>query len=100
MAAGVGTTLRPEAVITADLELKYAGYLARERVAAARLKQLGGFALPAEAPYTAMRTVSVEARQKLAQRRPDTLAQAASIPGISPADLQNLVLEVERWQRG
>lgn len=100
VAAGVGTTLRPEAVITADLELKYAGYLARERVAAARLKQLGGFALPAEAPYTAMRTVSVEARQKLAQRRPDTLAQAASIPGISPADLQNLVLEVERWQRG
>ena len=50
-------------------------------------------------PYDAMLTVSVEARQKLAVRRPSTLAQAASIPGVSPADLQNLILEVERWRR-
>jgi tRNA uridine 5-carboxymethylaminomethyl modification enzyme len=47
-----------------------------------------------------MRTLSVEARQKLTARRPATLAQAAGIPGVTPADLQNLVLEVERWQRG
>ncbi len=60
---------------------------------------LGEFALPAEAPYDTMRTVSVEARQKLAARRPATLAQASSIPGVSPADLQNLVLEMERWRR-
>ena len=100
IAAEVGASLLPEAVITADLELKYAGYFARERNAAARLGRMGAFALPEEAPYEAMHTVSVEARQKLAQRRPGTLAQAASIPGVSPADLQNLVLEVERWRRG
>ena len=98
-AAGLGGTLHPEAVVTADLELKYAGYLARERRAAARLHRLGTFALPEDAPYTAMETISYEARVKLAQRRPGTLAQAASIPGVSPADLQNLVLEVERWRR-
>ena len=98
-AASVGEALGAEAVITADLELKYAGYLARERTAAARLQRLGAFALPEAAPYAEMRTVSVEARQKLAARRPATLAQAASIPGVSPADLQNLVLEVERWRR-
>jgi tRNA uridine 5-carboxymethylaminomethyl modification enzyme len=98
-AAGVGADLAPEAVITADLEIKYAGYLARERKAAARLERLATFALPDGAPYDTMRSVSVEARQKLAVRRPATLAQAASIPGVSPADLQNLVLEMERWRR-
>jgi len=95
-AAAVGAGLQAEAVRTADLELKYAGYFARERAAAARLERLGQIALPADAPYEAMQTVSMEARQKLAARRPATLAQAASIPGVSPADLQNLVLEVER----
>ena len=56
-------------------------------------------ALPPDTPYDSMRTLSVEARQKLAARRPASLAQAAGIPGVTPADLQNLVLEVERWQR-
>jgi tRNA uridine 5-carboxymethylaminomethyl modification enzyme len=46
-----------------------------------------------------MRSLSFEARQKLAARRPATLAQASSIPGVSPNDLQNLVLEVERLRR-
>lgn len=100
VAAGVGGSLHDGAVLTADLELKYAGYLVRERRAADRLRRLGDFLLPDDAPYPAMRTVSVEARQKLAARRPATLAQASSIPGVSPADLQNLVLEVERWRRG
>lgn len=99
-AAGAATGLHPEAVRTAELELKYAGYFARERAAAERLRRMRDLALPAEAPYAEMRTLSVEARQKLAARRPATLAQAASIPGVSPADLQNLVLEVERWRRG
>jgi len=99
-AAEVGAALDPASVRTADLELKYAGYLARERVAADRLRRLGDFALPGDAPYPAMSTLSAEARQKLSLRRPATLAQASSIPGVSPADLQNLVLEVERWRRG
>lgn len=97
-ARAVGAELHREAVITADLEIKYAGYMARERVAAARLHRMGGVALP-DLPYADLRTISVEARQKLAARRPATLAQAASIPGVSPADLQNLVLEIARWRR-
>ena len=100
VAADVGESLAREAVITADLEIKYAGYFTRERRAADRLNRMGDLALPDDAPYSAMTSVSVEARQKLAVRRPETLAQAASIPGVSPADLQNIVLEVERWRRG
>jgi tRNA uridine 5-carboxymethylaminomethyl modification enzyme len=98
-AVGVGSALGREAVITADLEIKYAGYLARERAAADRMARMGAFELPAEAPYGEMLSVSAEARQKLSLRRPVTLAQAAGIPGVSPADLQNVVLEVERWRR-
>ena len=95
-AMAVGDDLSREAVRAADLEIKYAGYFARERTAAARLQRMGEVPLPEDAAYLAMRSLSVEARQKLAARRPATLAQAASIPGVSPADLQNLVLEMER----
>jgi tRNA uridine 5-carboxymethylaminomethyl modification enzyme len=88
-----------EAVISAELELKYAGYLARERDAAARLARMGAFALPAELPYATFRSLTTEARQKLAALRPASLAQAGRVPGVSPNDLQNLVVEVERWRR-
>jgi tRNA uridine 5-carboxymethylaminomethyl modification enzyme len=96
-AAGVGTALASDAVTTADLEIKYAGYLERERAAAARLQRLATLALPADLAYDRFINVSVEARQKLAARRPATLAEAASIPGVSPADLQNLAFELGRW---
>lgn len=98
-AAGVGGELHPEAVRTADLEIKYVGYFAREREAASRLRRLSEFALPPDAPFAEMKTVSVEARQKLSARRPATLAEAASIPGVSPADLHNLLFELGKWQR-
>ena len=96
-AAGVGAALAPDAVTTADLEIKYAGYLQRERAAAQRLQRLAALALPADLDYGAFINVSVEARQKLAVRRPATLAEAASIPGVSPADLQNILFELGRW---
>jgi tRNA uridine 5-carboxymethylaminomethyl modification enzyme len=46
-----------------------------------------------------MRSLSLEARQKLAGLRPLSLAQASRIPGVSPSDLQNLVIEIERRRR-
>lgn len=95
-----GEALHPEAVVTADLELKYAGYLVREREAAARLARQGAFVLPAELPYASFRSLTTEARQKLGALRPASLAQAGRVSGVSPADLQNLMLEVERWRRG
>jgi tRNA uridine 5-carboxymethylaminomethyl modification enzyme len=95
-AAGVGQDLPREAVVTAELEIKYAGYFEREREQADRLKQLGGFVLDPALPYAAMQSLSFEARQKLAAILPRTLAQAAGIPGVNPNDLQNLVIEVER----
>jgi tRNA uridine 5-carboxymethylaminomethyl modification enzyme len=82
--------------MSAEIELKYAGYLERERHAAARLAQMANFRLPEDLPYEDLRSLSTEARQKLERVRPQSLAQAGRIPGVSPSDLQNLVLEVVR----
>src|ERR1019366_2612996 len=95
-ATGVKEELSRDALITVELELKYAGYFAKERYAADRLRRMGEYALPHDAPYERMHTVSVESRQKLAARKPLSLAQAAGVPGVSPAGLQNLILEIER----
>ena len=95
-AAGAAEGLLPEALVTAELEIKYAGYFERERVQADRLRRMADFALPPELAYESLRSLSTEARQKLAALRPRTLAQASRVPGVSPTDLQNLVLEVER----
>ena len=98
--AAIGLTgFSEESLITADLELKYAGYFERERVHADRMRKLGEFSLGNDVPYLEMRSLSMEARQKLDRIRPITLAQAASVPGVSPTDLQNLIVEVERRRR-
>jgi tRNA uridine 5-carboxymethylaminomethyl modification enzyme len=98
-AASVGGDLPDDALITADLEIKYEGYFARERDQADRLRRMGEFVLEADLAYDEMHSLSFEARQKLAIIRPLTLAQASRIPGVSPSDLQNLVLEVGKRRR-
>jgi tRNA uridine 5-carboxymethylaminomethyl modification enzyme len=98
-ASRVGEDLRRESVVTADLQLKYAGYFERERIAVEKLRRMGHFSLVPAPDYSIMRSLSLEARQKLTAREPRTLAQAASIPGVGPADLQSLVIEVERQRR-
>jgi tRNA uridine 5-carboxymethylaminomethyl modification enzyme len=88
-----------EAITAAEIELKYDGYLARERDAASRLAELASFALPLDLPYPMLASLSTEARQKLERIRPTSLAQAARVPGVSPSDLHNLVMETIRWRR-
>jgi len=98
-AAGVGKDISAEAIMAAEIEIKYDGYLAREREAASRLAELASFTLPADLPYLELRTLATEARQKLDRVRPSSLAQAARVPGVTPSDLHNLVLEATRWRR-
>jgi tRNA uridine 5-carboxymethylaminomethyl modification enzyme len=97
--AGATADLGADAYLAAEIELKYEGYLAREREAAARLAELAHFALPTDLPYLELASVATEARQKLNEIRPTSLAQAARIPGVSPSDLHNLVVETARWRR-
>ena len=98
-AAGVGENISREALLTADLEIRYEGYFERERAQAERMRQMGDFALAAEIPYDGMQSLSFEARQKLGSIQPRTLGQAARIPGVSPSDIQNLLIELERGRR-
>lgn len=88
-----------EAFLAVDVEIKYAGYLDRERASATKLKELEGFQLPTDLPYDDFRSLSTEARHKLSEVRPGSLGQASRIPGVSPADLQNLVNEVVKRRR-
>jgi tRNA uridine 5-carboxymethylaminomethyl modification enzyme len=96
---GEGSDLPLDAVTSTELEIKYAGYFDRERVQAERLKRLGHVVLAPDLEYAEMRSLTHEARQKLTSLRPQSLAQAASIPGVSPNDVQNLLIEVERHRR-
>jgi tRNA uridine 5-carboxymethylaminomethyl modification enzyme len=98
-AVGIGADLHREALVTADLEIKYAGYFERERVQADRMRRMGDVTLDADLAYADMRSLSFEARQKLSTFKPQSLAQASRIPGVSPSDLQNLVIEIERRRR-
>jgi len=97
--AGVGAGIGSDALTTTELELKYDGYFERERSQADRMMRMGEFSLDEGLPYSQMRSLSTEARQKLTRIRPRTLAQASRISGISASDLQNLVIEVERYRR-
>jgi tRNA uridine 5-carboxymethylaminomethyl modification enzyme len=98
-ACAVGSEIPQEALLTAELEIKYAGYFDREREQADKMRRLGQFALEVGLPYEEMQSLSFEARQKLAALRPRTLAQASRIPGVSPTDLQNLLIEIEKRRR-
>jgi len=98
-AAGAVQQVEGDVVRSAEIELKYEGYLAREREAARRLAELASFALPGDLPYLELASLATEARQKLDVVRPTSLAQAARIPGVSPSDLHNLVVEATRWRR-
>jgi len=89
-----------DALTAVQVEVKYEGYVEREVDRAGRLRDQAQFILPEELPYESFVTLSFEAREKLKRIRPETLAQAARIPGVSPADLQNLMMEVRRWRKG
>jgi tRNA uridine 5-carboxymethylaminomethyl modification enzyme len=89
-----GREVDPEVAEWADIELKYDGYLRRERAAASSLGRMDGFDLPADLEYEKLLTLSFEAREKLQRTRPISLGQASRIPGVSPSDVQSLVMEV------
>jgi tRNA uridine 5-carboxymethylaminomethyl modification enzyme len=82
-----------------EVEVKYEGYVLRESKRAERLAGQEAFVLPADLPYREFLTLSWEAREKLERFQPGSLGQAGRISGISPADVQNLLLEVRRWRR-
>jgi len=94
--AASGSQVEAESAEWADIEIKYEGYLTKERVAAMRLAELDELSLPSGLEYHSIQTISWEAREKLSIVQPVSIGQAGRVPGVSPADLQNLVFEVLR----
>ena len=94
--AEVSDSFSPDTLLSAELEIKYSGYFERERAQAERMRTMGGVTIPPGLPFAEMNSLSYEARQKLQTIQPHTLAQASRIPGVSPSDIQNLVIEIEK----
>lgn len=87
---------REEIVEATEILIKYGGYIERERALADKACRLEYVRLPREFDYGSLQSLSTEARQKLAAIRPATIGQASRIPGVSPADINILLIILNR----
>jgi tRNA uridine 5-carboxymethylaminomethyl modification enzyme len=85
-----------EALLDAEIEIKYAGYIAKEMEHVGKLSRLEETPLPANFDYGSIKALSMEARQKLAAVRPSTIGQASRVSGVSPADVSVLLVHLGR----
>ena len=76
----------------AEINIKYKGYIEREKLFADKMKRLENIKIKGHFNYEEMTQISIEARQKLAKINPETLAQASRIPGVSPSDINALLV--------
>ena len=88
--------LSDEVVEQAEIQIKYRGYIEREKYYAEKMHRLEEIAIPANFDYNAMQSLTIEARQKLSRIRPQTIGQASRIPGVSPADINVLLIKFGR----
>lgn len=87
---------REEIVEAAEINIKYEGYIDRERMIADKIRRLENIQIKDRFDYSTIQAISTEARQKLARINPGTIAQASRIPGISPSDINILLLLMGR----
>lgn len=87
---------REEIVEAAEIEMKYHGYIARERALAEKVQRLENIKIKDRFDYHSITQLSTEARQKLTNINPETLAQASRIPGVSPNDISVLLVLLGR----
>jgi tRNA uridine 5-carboxymethylaminomethyl modification enzyme len=83
-------------MLTAITEIRYKGYIDREREAAEKQKRLEGLRIPKEFDFMAISGLSNEARQKLSANRPETIGHAKKISGVSPADISVVLVYMGR----
>ena len=83
---------RDEIIEATEIEIKYRGYIERERELAERMIRLENIRIKGRFDYNSIESLSTEARQKLTAIDPDTLAQASRIPGVSPSDINVLLV--------
>lgn len=87
---------RVEVVESAEINIKYAGYIHREKIAAEKLQRLEKITLSESFDYNSLQSLSTEARQKLSRIKPKTIGEASRIPGVSPNDISVLLVLLGR----
>jgi tRNA uridine 5-carboxymethylaminomethyl modification enzyme len=87
---------REEILEAAEILIKYSGYIDRERMVADKLQRLDYINISDKFDYSTIQSLSTEARQKLNKIRPQTIGQASRIPGISPNDINVLLVMLGR----
>ncbi|MCW3785179.1 tRNA uridine-5-carboxymethylaminomethyl(34) synthesis enzyme MnmG [Plebeiibacterium sediminum] len=87
---------REEILESAEIFIKYQGYINREKVMADKLKRLENLEIKGRFNYTELKSLSTEARQKLTKINPDTIGQASRISGVSPSDINVLLVMMGR----
>ena len=87
---------RDEIAEAAEILIKYSGYIKRERQIADKISRLENIRIKGKFDYNNIHALSTEARQKLSRIDPETLAQAGRIPGISPSDINILLVLLGR----
>ena len=92
----VENRISAEAIEEAEIQIKYRGYIEREKMIAEKLRRLENISIPADFDFNAMQSLTIEARQKLSRIRPSTIGQASRIPGVSPADVNVLLIKFGR----
>lgn len=90
------TEEKEETMEAAEIEMKYHGYIARERALADKMQRLEDIRIANHFNYEKITQLSTEARQKLSAIKPETLAQASRIPGVSPSDISVLLVLLGR----
>ena len=85
-----------EIIEQAEIQIKYKGYIEREKLLAEKLRRLENIIIPAEFDFMQMNALTIEARQKLTKIRPTTIGQASRIPGVSPADINVMLIKFGR----
>jgi len=82
-----------------EIQLKYAGYIARQQAEIVRSERNESHSIPADFDYAAVKGLSFEVRQRLSQQRPETIGQAARISGVTPAAISLLLVHLKKRQR-
>ena len=91
--------LSEEEIHKTETEIKYEGYIARQKIEVQRFKKMEKKKIPALFDYDSMDSIGCEAKEKLKKIRPESIGHASRIPGISSCDLSLLAVQIEKYCR-
>ncbi len=96
LVSGIPENRKEEILDSAEISVKYEGYISREKILADKLKRLENIDIESKFDYYNILSLSTEARQKLVSVNPKTIGQASRIPGVSPSDINVLLIMLGR----